>query len=371
MDQATATATPAAAAPGGTAEPAERRARSRLTRDLLLLGIVGVLLAAAIWAGFSSLYRLFWGPSAFVERYIGMIADGDAAAALAVPGVALDDTDLEAAGLPITSSDALLRSAALTFELTDVAVTEKPVGDEEIEVTATYAIDGVAGKTTFHVTQVGSDGLTPRWGFATSPLAEIRATVLGSMQFSVNGFEMDKRQVSPDREKADPVAPVSLLVFSPGIYSVEVDTATAETGPVKVLADAALKSVPLEVQAEPTKAFTQVVKEKVSAFLAECSTQQVLQPSGCPFGIQIDDRVFADTIAWSIPSEPNVEIVPDGAYWAISPATGTAHIEADVRSIFNGLIYHYSEDVPFVIDGTVDILSDGTASILVGSPALR
>ncbi|WP_345752153.1 hypothetical protein [Microbacterium rhizophilus] len=371
MDQATASATPTAATPGRGVEPEPRDARSGLTRDLLILGAVGVLLAAAIWAGFSALHRQFWGPSAFVERYIGMISDGDAARALAVPGVALDSTDLEEAGLSATSSDALLRSAALTFDVTDLDVTERPAEGGVIEVTATYRVDGTAGETVFRVRQVGTEGLVPRWGFEISPLAELRVAVHGSMQFAVNGFEMDKRQVSPDGSEAAPNDPVSLLVFSPGMYTVEVDTATAEADAVNVFADAALHSVPLEIQTEPTEEFAGVVKEKVSSFLADCAKQQVLQPSGCPFGIQIDDRALPDTLTWSVTSEPQVEIVPAEDYWAISAATGTAHIDVDVRSLFDGSIYHVGEDVPFVIDGTIDILPDGTASILVGSPALR
>ena len=70
-------------------------------------------------------------------------------------------------------------------------------------------------------------------------------------------------------------------------------------------------------------------------------------------------------------SGPPLTMVPDGAFWALSPSTGTAHLEADVRRLSNGYVYRVSKDVPFVIDGTVDILPDGTASILVGSPDLR
>ncbi|WP_309067607.1 hypothetical protein [Microbacterium sp.] len=373
MDQAPASAPPPAGpAAGDHTRPARR---SGLTGDLVILGIVGVLLAAAIWAGFSALHRQFWGPSAFVERYIGMLAEGDAAAALAVPGVTLDSTDLEAAGLPATSSDALLREAVLSFDISDVEITSEREIDGVVEVRASYRIDGTPGESLFRVQRIGTEGLVPRWGFETSPLAEIRVEVRGSMQFAVNGFEVDKRQVSPDGSAADPTDAVSLLVFSPGVYSVAVDTALAEADPVNVLADAALHSVRLDIQARPSEAFVDVVKEKVSAFLTDCAQQQVMQPTGCPFGMDTHavggDRVLADTIAWTIPSQPPVALVPQDAYWAISAATGTAHFDADVVSLFDGSIYHVSEDVPFVIDGTVEVLPDGTASILVGSPALR
>ena len=53
----------------------------------------------------------------------GQGRQGRAADALAVPGVPIDSADLDAAGLPITASEALLRRAALA-PLTDVAAAE-------------------------------------------------------------------------------------------------------------------------------------------------------------------------------------------------------------------------------------------------------
>ncbi|MEL4881637.1 hypothetical protein AAEH85_22050, partial [Shewanella algae] len=85
----------------------------------------------------------------------------------------------------------------------------------------------------------------------------------GSMQFSVNGFEIDKRQVSVDGVDADPSAPVPLLVFSPGLYSVAVDTPMSTTPGVAILADSPLTDVPVEVQAQPTEQFVSVVQQRV------------------------------------------------------------------------------------------------------------
>ncbi|MBO3662789.1 hypothetical protein [Microbacterium stercoris] len=343
----------------------------RAASDLILLGVVFVLLAAAIWAGFSALHRQFWGPSAFVERYLATLAEGDTAAAVAFPGVAVDTTDLEGAGLPDTASDALLRPAVVTWNLTDVEIVGEKTSGDVTEVTASYELDGADGETTFRVRPAGMEGLVPRWGFETSPLAEIEVAVRGSRQFSVNGFEIDQRQVSPLGPEADPLEPVSMLVLTPGVYSVSVDTSIAAAPPVTVMADAPLGSVPIELQATPTAEFADVVTQKVSDFLAQCATQKVLQPTGCPFGTPIEDRVLPDTIQWSIITPPPLTMVPDGAFWALSPSTGTAHLEADVRALSTGYIYRVSKDVPFVIDGTVEILPDGTASILVGSPDLR
>ncbi len=107
--------------------------------------------------------------------------------------------------------------------------------------------------------------------------------VSGSMQFEVNGFEVDKRQVSADGVEADPDAAVPLLVFSPGLYSVSVDTAISSTPGAAVLSDIPFHAIPVSLSAKPTEQFVEVVQTKVEEFLTACTTQQVLQPTSCPW----------------------------------------------------------------------------------------
>ncbi|MGP3533684.1 hypothetical protein ACTU3I_02735 [Microbacterium sp. RD1] len=349
-----------------TPTPATSRAargRRRLARDLVLLAIVGALLIAAFAAGGAALYREFYSPTAFVLRYVELLRDGAAADARVVPGVALTPTELEAAGLPATASDALLRSAALR-PLTDVeAMSEESKGDTT-RVTLSYEAGGHEGTTTFAVKQDGWVGILPRWRFAVSPLAVMDLTVRGSMRFEVNGFEMDKRQVSAAGAEADPLAPVPLLVFSPGLYSVAVETPISATPGVAVLADAPRADIPVDIQAEPTEEFVGVVQEQVNQFLADCATQEVLQPTGCPFGYQVRNRIV-NVPAWSIVQPPVVQVEPDGAGWKILAADAVAHIDVDIRSLFDGSVRTVSEDVPFLVAGTITVLPDGTASIQV------
>lgn len=332
--------------------------------DLSVLAVVGVLLVAAFGAGAGALYREFYSPSAFVGRYLSMLEAGRAADALAMPGVALDSAELEKAGLPPGASDVLLRPAALAA-LSDVEVLDERNEGDEVVVTVSYTAGGHPGTSSFRVESAGFRGVAPAWRFTQSPLAVVNLTVLGSMGFDVNGFSLDKRQVSPDGAEADPVAPLSMLVFSPGLYSVSVDTAIAKTPGLAVLSDAPMKNVPARVQAEPTEEFLEVVQLRVEEFLTACTSQQVLQPTGCPFGFVVRNRV-EELPVWSITEQPEVGIVPDGAGWRIPDAAATAHIEVTVRSIFDGSLYQVSEDVPFLVNGTIDILPDGTASIRLG-----
>ena len=121
--------------------PAARRPRT-LAFDLTALAIVGVLLIAAVGAAVLALAQQFYSPRAFVERYLALLAEGHAADALALPGVSVDLEELEAAGMPTSASDALLRQAALAT-LTDVRIiSEDEVGDIT-RVTVAYTAGAV------------------------------------------------------------------------------------------------------------------------------------------------------------------------------------------------------------------------------------
>ena len=337
---------------------------------MTLLAVIGVVLLAAIGTGAAALYREFYSPAAFVERYLGLLAQGRAADALAVPGVAVDSAELEAAGLPPSASDALLRRAALAT-LTDIEVGPEEIAEDgTIRITATYHAGAFPGSTTFEVQRDGWLGVAPTWRFVRSPLALMDVSVKGSMIFEVNGFELDKRQVSPDGVDADPLAPVALLVFSPGIYSVSVDTNVSATRGVAVLSDSPMANVPVDLQAFATPAFVKVVQERVEQFLTSCATQEVLQPTACPFGFVVQDRIVSPP-TWAIVSQPKISVVPDGAGWGIPATEAVAHIEVEIRSLFDGSVRQVSEDVPFIMSGSIAVLPDGSASITVSGSDQR
>lgn len=327
---------------------------------------MGVLLVGAVGAAVGAVSREFYSPTAFVQHYLDLLADGQAADALALPGVAVDSAALEAAGLPATASQALLRHDAMA-SLTDIRVVSEQTDGDVTRVKVDYRAGAYPGTTTFEVVRDGSVGLAPTWRFAKSPLAVMDLEVTGSMSFDVNGFTMDKRQVSPDGADADPLAAVPLLVFSPGVYSVSVDTPISATPGVAVLSDSPFGHVPVQIQATPTAAFVTMVQRRVDEFLTSCATQQVLQPTGCPFGYIVDDRI-ASTPAWSIAHQPDVQVVPDGANWRIPSSDAVAHIDIDIQSLFDGSIRHVGQDVPFLVNGSITVLPDGTATITVGGP---
>ncbi|GEP47423.1 hypothetical protein MSA03_09310 [Microbacterium saccharophilum] len=359
-----------APAPGASAAPARtasahRRRRRRLAADLTALGLVGVLLAAALTGTGAYLYQQLYSPTAFVLGYLDLLSQGRAADALAIPGVPVDSADLTASRLPLNASEALLRRDALA-PLTDITAEEVEESDGITSVTVSYSSGPFEGTSTFQVERNGWIGVAPSWRFAQSPLAVIDLTVRGAMQFRVNGFEVDKRQVSPDGVDADPLAAIPLLVFSPGLYALSVDTPISVSKGVAVLSDTPQAQVPVDLQTQPTPDFVDVVQEKVEGFLTACAEQQVLQPTGCPFGIDVKNRI-ADLPTWSITQQPTVALAPDGANWVIRRTEAVAHVDVLIRRIEDGTVFPRSEDVPFFIEGTVTILPDGTASIQVSS----
>lgn len=369
-DDGTATASAAtasipAASIGRRRRRERRERRASLRSDLTILAVVGLVLVASLGAGGITLYRAFYSPSAFVTHYLTLLSEGRAADALRLPGVALDTTDL-ARGSFGSASDALLRRAALA-PLSDITVTkERPDGDATA-VTVQYKAGGHRGTSTFRIHQIGWIGVAPSWGFAQSPLSLVSLTVRGSDRFRVNGFELDRRQVAAKGADAPPLAPVPLLVFSPGLYSVSVQTATATADGIGVLADQPLAQVPLDVQTYPTTAFVKVVQQRVNEFLTQCATQQVLQPTGCPFGLTVANRITQPP-TWTVPTMPQVTLEPDGAGWRIPPAPATAHVEVEVQSLFDGSLHDVTQDVPFQVDGTIQFLADGSAAISITAP---
>lgn len=350
-----------------TPPPAASRRRRRLVFDLSALAVIGVLLAGAIGGTGIMMYRELYSPTAFVLHYLDLLGRGQAADALALPGVTIDSSELRDADLWTSASDALLRRDALA-PLTDATrVSEVAADDGSTLVTVAYTAGVHAGQSTFRVRQAGWLGVVPAWRFAESPLAVIDLTVRGALQFEVNGFQIDTRQVSPNGVDADPLEPVALLVFSPGLYSIEVDTAISASPGVAVLSDTPAADIPVDLQTRPTDQFTRVVQEQVHAFLTECATQEVLQPTGCPFGFTVRNRIVTAP-TWTIAQQPTVTLAPAGANWAIERTEATAHIRVDIQSIYDGSIRQVDEDVPFFLAGDVTILPDGTASITV-SPA--
>ncbi|WP_156761711.1 hypothetical protein [Microbacterium karelineae] len=348
-----------------------RRSRHPILQLVVVLVLFGVLLAAIV-VGFLSLYKEFWSASSFAERYVEKIAEADASGALAMPGVAPEYADLEAIGRGY-ASETLLRSATLTSEIADIAaVGERTVeGDdgEVTEVTVSFTLDGSAQQMVFQVERTGATGIVPEWGFAESPLSVIDLTVRGAWRFTVNDFEIDKRQISPAGLEAEPLDAVSLLTFSPGDYEIAVDTPATIAAPQPVRATEPFDVIPVDIQTQPTDELSDVVQTKVEEYLvSQCTTQAVLQPSGCPFGAPPEvsaTGIAQSDIVWELADPPRTALVPAGDDWTVSATSGMARLSLTVLDYYSGALVPVEREVYFTMVADVDVRDDGAVHITI------
>lgn len=324
---------------------------------LTVVGLVIALVITGTIIGVFALNKTLYGPGAFVQSYLSLLAKGRAADALALPGVQPEgDTELDP-----TASAVLLRQDALG-KLTNIKVVSEKASGKFTLVTVKYKADGQPGQSVFKVESNGWSGLAPAWKFAETPLAMLNLEVAGSMDMQVNGFHFDKRQVSAAGLETEPDAPVSLLVFTPGSYAVSVDNKLSATDGATILVDEPLQVFSTEVTAAPTDEFLATVQAEVDQFLQGCVDQGVLLPAGCPFGLEVQGRIEGSP-SWSISTAPEVELLPDGANWTIPEIHGVATIDVTMLSLFDGSTTERVEKIPFTMSGSVMILGDGSASI--------
>ena len=313
--------------------------------------IVAFVLAIAAGGGaVAGLNATVFGPGDFVRVYLDALARGDAESALALPGV-------NAAG----ADDLLLDDTVLTG-LTDLRqVSDDDLGDGRHRVTYAWTTPGGDGTTSFEVERVGTRlGLFPEWGFAVSPVARLSLDVLHDPRFTANDVQQNTGR--------DAAGPVEYAVLVPGSYVFGHDTEFLRAPDVTVLADEVGAVLDATVDVQAGGDFASALDEEVRAHLDECTTQQVLFPTGCPFGQTITNRVISDPV-WTMAAYPELQIAPGSEFgtWVAGPSSGTAHLVVEVKSLFDGSVSTFDEDVVFEVTYTSTI--DGTTITVTEGPA--
>ncbi|GAB2456930.1 hypothetical protein HD599_003317 [Conyzicola lurida] len=313
-----------------------------MRRTLLTWSAVVVLLIGGFAASVVALNADLYSAHGFVGRYLEALERHDTASALALPGVRTGND----------AADDLLTGDALG-DLDDVrVVSDTPGADGTHTVVVEYDLSAEGAEATtarseFIVARNGTRfGLFPQWRFVTSPLNTVSVTVLHDDQFRVNGYDVTTTTAAD--------TPATYLVFAPGLYVVDHESTylTAAAQPVEVSEIGGITDVAVDVQAN--EAFVTEVQENVSEYLQECTTQDVLMPTGCPFGQAIANRVNSPA-AWSMVADPVVTIVPgvEPGSWAVPRTPATAHIVVEVQAYRDGSISTFDEDVPFTVAYTL------------------
>lgn len=331
----------------------EAQRSADLRRAVIGWGALMILLFVTLFAAMGSVGRDYFSPAGFVRGYLTALAAGDLERALGMPGV--DPSS--------SASTRLLRSDVLG-ELSDITL----VGDQEVSpgqhlVTFSYGLrvpgeqdEPAHYESSFLVEQHGTEfGLFTTWRFAESPVRTLQVTVRHDWRFSVNGVDLEL----PEPEQVGHAT--LFLVTSPGLYRLDHDTEYFTGTAVDAVVTGGERAS-ATIALEPTPTLIDAVQAEVDRLLAECTTQTVLFPTGCPFGKFFSDRIQSDP-AWSIVTLPVVEVVDTADGWLVPEAEAVAHLKVEVQDLFDGSLYDFDEDVPFSVSYRLAIDSSGEITL--------
>jgi hypothetical protein len=303
-----------------------------------------VVAAIAIGAGVGAVVALnatVFGAAGFVRVYLEAIARGDAEGALGMPGVTVE---------PDVRAEFLIDEALSGLTgLGEVSVA--PGGDGTEVVTVTWTAGETESTSRFTVERTGSRlGLFPEWAFAVSPITELRLTVEHDERFALNG-------VATTADAGG--EPVAYAVLTPGVYRLDHASTYLQARAVDVVADTPASAVDATLEVLPNDTLRDRVAADVREHLAECATQEVLFPTGCPFGRAIPNRVVSAP-QWSIVENPELAVEPGAEFgtWRVTAEDAVAHLVVDVQSLFDGSISALDEDIPFTATYVVTIGAD-------------
>lgn len=271
-------------------------------------------------------------PAAHVQRYLDALARDDLVTAAALAGLEpptvmpLGDEGEPSIRRIISSTDSR---------------------DGTVAVTAEYGTDTDAVQVTFTLEPAPPTlGVVPAWDFVEPPVATL----------AVAADRHDVVAVATRSVVADAAGlPVSVSVFVPARVSVRLDDPllVAEPRTLRVGADGSESVITLMV--EPSERLQRTVQAEIERLLGKCAEQAVLQPTGCPFGVTVADRVVGEP-QWSLDAVDTVTIEPGerpGA-WNLR-AEGSVQLVVEVQKLFDGTVSTRDELIGFVVRGEVTI----------------
>jgi hypothetical protein len=222
-------------------------------------------------------------------------------------------------------------------------------GDGTITVLAEYGDETDAERVPFNLEPAPSLlGLIPAWQFTQPPVTTLEVGADHHDRVTVGAFALTAAAAGET---------VEVAVFIPARVTVRLDEPLLSAEPASVRVTARpLAAVMLAVESTPR--FERAVQQQVDRVLDECATQQVLLPSGCPFGIEIGDRVL-DLPTWRIVTSPVVTLSlgEQAGVWRIT-GEGEAQVVVTTQRLFDGGIDVRDEVIVFTVNGDVVLDAD-------------
>ena len=221
-------------------------------------------------------------------------------------------------------------------------------------VVYSYRVNTTAATSSFEVAPTTATfGVFSAWRFTKSPLSTLSVTALHGTEFSANDLPIVATAAS---------TPVSLLVLTPSSVKLSHHSLYLTAATTHTLVSTPGTIVPAIVDIQANTAFVTEVRKALNKDLADCVTQKVLLPTGCPMGQQIRDRM-QNTPTWTMVNYPEVKIVAGAVAgsWEVPRTKAVAHVSVTVKSIFDGSISHFSKDVPFTVGYTIALTDTSIA----------
>jgi hypothetical protein len=216
----------------------------------------------------------------------------------------------------------------------------------DIVVQASYDVAGEEQHTVFVIAE--SEPVLwffTSWAFTRPPTARLELAVMGDSRVVINGTELSTTSLG---------GPPRTSVLVPGLYEATLATEWVEAEAIQRTITEVGSQSAIRLTPRPTARLKDAASEAVEDYLDACAFQGVLQPSSCPFGITIDDRVIGSPV-WKILDYPNVQLglAGDRASWSLSATQGVAEVTVVVQSLFDGEISEVVDIVTFDLFGVV------------------
>jgi hypothetical protein len=292
---------------------------------LIALGIVALWLASVL-----ALNLTINSPSGYVSSYLSALESGNYG--LAARQVGLSEVPR------VTPLPGQLNSAEI--------VSQAVLPNGEIVVEARYQLGGSEQSTLF-VLKASEPVLFffTTYEFAKPPLARLELTVVGDNRVSINATELAIARLG---------VPPSVSVLVPGIYDGSLETEWLSSEVTRVSAVELGSTNSMRVVIEPTPQLVDRTRDAIEDFLDDCVDQAVLQPMSCPFGITVTDRVLGAP-QWTILDYPEVSLRlgADRVTWSVVASRGTAQVNVQVQSLFDGELDDTVETISFTMLGVV------------------
>lgn len=307
---------------------------------------LGVIIAAFAGAVIT-LNLTLYSAAGFVGTYLSALESKDPDAALATPGVTT---------IPGVSEALLDRDAM--GELGDIELIEATPDGRDTLVRYRFTLDGAPSEAHFRVTHTGLRlGLFNAWEFVESPVSVVEVTPVNDPRFTANGVRLTTNA---------PGESGTWQVLTPSVLSLGHESAYLTADPVTVHVTEAGIRAAARVDVRASERFIDEVQAQVDEYLTECAAQSVLFPTGCPFGYSVSNRLETGP-AWSITDFPEISIVPGDTpgEWLVAGGSGSARIQAEVRSLFDGSVSTLDETVPFTVVWAMTVTSSDGVTVTV------